>query len=66
MDRLVNLRYWESMAGYIITGLVFLWMIICFVYVYYREHDTPLQKIKKKLKQKKEAQDGDGTDRRRR
>lgn len=66
MERLANLRYWETIAAYIIAGLVILFQLVILATVYYSQHDTPLQKIKKKLKQKKEAQDGDGTDRRRR
>lgn len=60
MDRLANLRYWETIVAYIIVGLVILFQLFMLVILYYSQHDTPLQKIKKKLKQKKEAQDVDG------
>ena len=60
MDRLANLRYWETIAAYIIAGLVILFKLVMLAILYYSQHDTPLQKIKKKIKQKKEEEHADG------
>lgn len=55
MEKIANLKYWESIVSYIILGLVTLSQIVFFCIVYYSQHDTPLQKIKKKLNRKKEG-----------
>ena len=55
MEKLAGLKYWESIVGYIIIGFVALCQIVVFAVGYYTDHDTPLQKIIKKLKRKKDA-----------